>query len=733
MPSHPDNSYVNTSYGQSQTVEVSEASIKEYWIQFRERIGWFLAVFILCFAGSVIYTLNVRPVYTASATVEILRDDPDIMGAGASKDLAMQKVLNSEDFRTQINILESGSIIRAVASRLKDNELEQFMSPYQNVIRLEGPYTPEEVLGFNRSIVPIRQSLTVVVNYTHPDKNTAAKLANLFVDEFIERNVRLLVSTSIGAVDLLKIRSDQTREQVDKLERALADYREKHDIVSFDERADIDHQELKTLSDNLTKSKSVLDEVQSQWEMLDNYRKQGRDLWDLPFIGSMSQVSELLTKLSTYKIEIASLSQRYREKHPRMIQSQQGLKQTANELRATVDSAAEKIKSIYSTAHENHKAALDRLKKKELSILEMGKIRVNYNSIQRDLDVAKSLYQGILQRMEVETAQVDMKKPNARVIDRAYPPNHFSSPNHKVNVAIGFFGGVGCGFALVFMLAFIDDRVKSTIDVEGDLQLNLLCLIPKSKKMDSFKRARIAETNDDLRIAEAFRSLYSTIRISDVGRHSQVILMTSTLPSEGKSFVATNLALTFAAHGERTLLIDADLRMPAIAQSLRLEKQVKETGGGLVGYFEGESTWETMIVPQIVPQLDLLASVRRAKTPSEIVNSTHFIDIVNVLRERYDRIIVDSPPLGIVSDALGLVPAVDACLYVIKHKGVKRRNIKTSVRRLVDAHMPMLGAVMNQVDKSAAGYYHSYYDKGGHKYYGGYEKKKASKSQTAQA
>ncbi|PJF38940.1 MAG: hypothetical protein CUN55_15805 [Phototrophicales bacterium] len=317
-----------------------------------------------------------------------------------------------------------------------------------------------------------------------------------------------------------------------------------------------------------------------------------------------------------------------------------------------------------------------------------------------------------------------MKKPNARIVDRAVPPMFPSSPRHVLNIGLGFIGGIGLGLVCVFGLAFIDDRVKSTVDVENSLNINLICLIPKVARKNSFDKARIVQNNMEPRAAESFRSLYSSIRISDVGRHSQVILTTSTLPSEGKSFVATNLAYTFASHGERTLLIDGDLRMPAIAQSLQMEDEVKAHGGGLVGYFEGSTSWENMIVNEIAHNLDMLASVKNASVPSEIANSSHFIDIINVLRQTYDRIIVDTPPIGVVSDAMALVPAVDACLYVVKHKGVKMRSIRDSIRRLRDVHMPILGAVMNQVDKVGSGYYHNYTDKNYHKYYGAYTPQK---------
>lgn len=696
-------------------------NIREYLAQFRERIWIFLLIFITVFGASIIYTFNARPMYSAMATVVVLRDDPNFIAGGPEVDSV--KIINQEDFRTQVNKLSSATIVRKVAKRLKDDELEAFMEPYQNAFRFEGPYSPEEVLSWNRIIEPIRQSLTINVGYRHPDRDMAAKIANLFVDEFRQMTHDELVGVTLQAVELLKTRCAKQREEVERLEASLAEYRKKYGIVSLEDRTDIDRQELAQLRQILTEKESVLDEARAAWELVQRYQQEGRDLWDLPFIGENPQVQQLLTNLSTSKVEIAALKERYRHKHPQMIQATESLDQTIDELRRVLHSAAEKIRATYERAKTVYETAQQNLKRKEQEILDMGNVQVEYKTIESDIEVAKVIYQGMLQNLELQMAQSVMKQPNINIQDEAVAPPFPSSPNHKINLALGFCGGIGLGLMVVFALAFIDDRVKSSMAVENALQMNLVAIIPSIKRMDSFRKARIAENNADPRAAEAFRSLYSTIRISDIGRHSQVIITTSTLPSEGKSFVATNLALSFAAHGERTLLIDGDFRMPAIAQSLRSEKQVKEHGDGLVGYFEGKTDWENMVVSEIVPMLDLLASTRGANTPSEIANSSHFIDIINVMRERYDRIIIDTPPMGIVSDTLALVPAVDACLYVIRHKVVKMRNVRSAITRLREVHMPILGAVMNQVDRLGTSYYHHYHDSGKSRYYGGYVRK----------
>ena len=705
--------------GNASDASPAEFNMQQIWLQFRERIWLFLAVFLFVLGASIIYSFQKTPVYASYASVEILRDDPEVMGERFQKNLHMQQVASLEDLRTQISVLESMSILRKVADRLEGDELEAFMEPYKDVFRLKGPYTPEEVLINNRIIEPKRQSLMVKVGYRHPDPAIAAKIANLFAEEYRERNLRLIVDSSLGAVDMLQERIKEQRQQVRSLENQLTQYREKHDSVSFEERADIDHQELAQLNETFVERKNRLDTAETRWQLLKKYRSEGRNLWDLAFINDSRQLEDLLQQLSEVNVQIASLKKRYKEKHPRMQQVLKRREQIEQELANSAESAANRVESRYTATLDDFNAIKSRLKAKEQEIFKLDKHRIEYDSIQNDLQVARGIYQTMKENLELETAQANMKQPNVRIIDRAVPPapNDYVTPNHFINIFLGFVGGSGIGFALVFGLAFIDPRIKTSSDVEQVLQLELLGLIPRIRHKNSFDKASAVHKNLNPSAAEAFRSLYSTIKVSPAGRYCQVVYLTSTIASEGKSFIATNLAQVYASHGEKTLLLDADLRVPSIAHSLKLADEYQKTGGGLSGYFSGKASWESLILQEVYENLDVMGSSVQAANPSEIINSSHFQDIITTLRNNYDRIIIDTPPLGVVSDALALVPIADGCLYIIRHKKVNKNTLNASVARMRKSQASIIGAVMNHIEKREGHSYNTYYHRAGKKYY----------------
>jgi succinoglycan biosynthesis transport protein ExoP len=273
-----------------------------------------------------------------------------------------------------------------------------------------------------------------------------------------------------------------------------------------------------------------------------------------------------------------------------------------------------------------------------------------------------------------------------------------------MNLAAGFFGGIAVGFGLIFAVAFLDDRVKSAFDIEGTIGLPMLGVIPRIKKLDSQTKAQAVASNVDRHVTETFRSIHSALKLNDEGKNAKVMLTTSTLPAEGKSFVSSNLALTFANHGEKTLLVDADLRLPNVARSLQLENDY-----GLLDHIEKGVALDEVIIKEVYPNLDVLPSGGKSKNPTQVLNSAQFEAMFADLRDRYDRILVDSPPLAAVSDSLNLLPLVDGVLYIIKFNTVKRKTAVVNVRRLWESTTPVFGAILNNITSSLSSYYYSHY------------------------
>ena len=693
-----------------------QRSFKDYFLMFRERIWYLLVALFILFSGSILYTFNKTKVYTAVSQVQLFRDDASALGAFTQGvEMEQNQILSAEDFNTQIIVLESLSIMQGVEQRLQDELRERFMAPYIDTLTWGGPLTPLEVLAENRRIVPRRMSLMINIAYSHPDPILAAEVSNLFAKEFIDYNLKLNIDGSMKAVEDLRIRADQQKDRVEELELKLAEYREQNNAVSLQSDENIAAVQLSHLNEIELTNKNIYDQFQTKWDLVETYRLEGRNLWELPFISEQQQVSSLLQQISGTRISISSSSKRYREKHPVMIQLLQTLQEGELELELAVQNSVDKIYAGYSESKSNFEVASLRLAEKEKELIELGKTKIEFNSLLRDLEVQQSFFQALNQRMTTEKAQVNLKNPNARIVDEAFPPraDQPSSPNVVLNLAAGFFGGIALGVGLILAVAFLDDRVKSAFDIEGTIGLPMLGVIPRIKKLDTNTKAQAVASNVDRHVTETFRSIHSALKLSDQSKNAKIILATSTVPGEGKSFVSSNLSLTFANHGEKTLLLDCDLRLPNVARSLQLENAF-----GMIDHIEKGISLDEVIIKEVYPNLDVLPTGGKSKNPTQVLSSAKFEAMFASLRDRYDRIVVDSPPLAAVSDALNLLPIVDGVLYVIKFNTVKRKTAVLNVRRLWESNTPVYGAILNNITSALSSYYYSNYsDKAYQDYY----------------
>ena len=697
-------SYGYGSYGNISEEQGPQRNFKDYIFLIRERIWYLIIVFFIIFLGSILYTFNKTKLYTAYATIELLRDDPTVMNSASN--LEQNEIRSSEDLNTHISRLESVSIIQGVEKRFQEDELAQFMAPYKGTFSFSGPLTAFEILSINRKIIPRRMSLMVNIAYTHPNPIMAAKIANLFGDEYINTMLSQNIDASMKAVEDLRKRAEQKKNRVEELELKLAEYRELKKAVSLDKQENIAAEQLASLNEIKTTAKMNLDQAEIRWNLTQDYQKQGKELWELPFISEQIRVATLIEQISAIRIAISTKSKRYREKHPEMRSLLQQLQESQSELEYAVQNAVDNISGYFAESRDNFKQASKRLLEKEREMIELSKTRVEFNSLIRDLEVEQMTYQKLTALMAEEKIQVNIKNANARIIDKAFPPREDrpSSPNVFLNLAGGFFGGMIFGLGLVFAIALLDDKVKSVYDIEASLGLPILGIIPKVKKLDSVSKSHIVTSTTNRHVTENFRSMLSYLKINDQTKNSNVFLLTSTVPSEGKSFISSNLALSFASNGEKVLLLDGDLRLPNVAKSLQLENE-----SGVLDYIQGEGTFDSYIVKEVYPNLDVLPSGGKAKNPTAILNDSKFESMLLQLRDRYDKIIIDSPPLAAVSDSLNIVPLVDAIIYVIKYDSVKKSLANSCIRRLWESKTPLLGAVLNNVSLGLSNYYYSQY------------------------
>jgi capsular exopolysaccharide synthesis family protein len=458
-----------------------------------------------------------------------------------------------------------------------------------------------------------------------------------------------------------------------------------------------------------------LKDAEIRWKQVQERRASGGNLTELSFISSQPSISQLLNDVSSKKILVAQLRDRYREKHPIMMETMNSLAQAERELTRAIDNAAATIESEYQNARRNDEQARASLVQASTETMELDRANVEYEERARKLLINEQLLQNLIGRMRDTTMISTMETQNARVVDKASPSseNDYVSPKIPLNLGLGFVGGLGLGLAFAFFVAFIDDRVKSSFDIEAVVGLPLIGIIPQIKKMEQPDKAQIVINNADRQVCEAFLTLHSSLRLKDESKNAQCILVTSTIPGEGKSFTTSNLALTFAAHGERVLIIDCDLRKPNVHKSFRLENRK-----GVIDICAGTATIDDVVIRGVHPNLDVITTGGRAKSPTQILNGKNFESLIADLRKRYDRVFFDTPPLAAVSDALIILPLVDGSVFTIFFNKVRRKAAQFSAKKLLETNVPVFGAVLNGLNLSVSGYYYAqYYDKSYKDYY----------------
>ena len=693
---------------------VPNRTAKDYFMILRERVWYIIITFFIILAGVLLYTFRVTPEYTSFSSIQVMRDsDTPIDGPGSAQRSRNNTILSIEDFNTQVKLMESFEIVSAVKSRLSEDELKKFVAPYRDMFTIGIPKSEEELLFENRKIIPERLTLFVRITFTHPDRYTAAKIANLFASEYIRFTHQDKIQKLLASIDELRTKVAQQDAKVKDLDKKLVEYSEKVRAVSLNRDDDVDRGELKEINSIVVNDKRVLDSVSTQWQMIQNFKREGKDLCELPFVADMPQISKLIMDKTTQQVFVSSLEKRYKEKHPKMIEARRTLDQINKELNAALEYAYQKIESTYQNALKNFEDSQKRLVEKKNEIIELNKKAIVYRSLERERQIADGMHQSLIASLNVRMAQVSLIDEGARIVDHASAALRPSSPNYVLNVILGIVAGIVGGVGVAFLVAFIDDRAKSAYDIESIIGVPLLGIIPRIARLNSSEKAQIAASNADRITTEAFRSLHSTLKVNNFTKNAKVVLFTSTTPSEGKSFVVTNLAFTCALNGEKTIIIDADMRLPVLAKTLNIT-----TDKGLISHIENGQPLDEVIIKDFFPNLDILCCEKRASNPTQDLNSEEFLNMLQELRQRYDKVFVDSPPVGAVSDAVSIMPAVDGVIYIVKFNSAKRKTIKNYIKRMMESNIPVFGAIMNMVSSSASSVYSmNYYDKSYQNYY----------------
>ena len=701
-------------YGASSRGGAGESNpIQGYLLMLRERYWWILLSTLVFLTLSLLNTYNTVPEYRATGRLRVFRLAPTINGGSSAADDNF-KIVSNDDFFTAVETMRSANIIEGVSRRLTTDERKLVLEPYQAGNIFSGPLTEQEVFAKQRGINPQRQTLVINVDFTHPNRDLARQVARLFCDSIkkYSEDDRLMVTNPL--VEKARIEIETLEDKVRRL------YEQKNDLIKDQKLLSIakDTNTLTTERSVLVKdreeTRKQIDENEILVSVIASYEKEGRPLGDIPQIRADSDVAATQTAISASKIRVSQMVETYTDQHPKLVAEREALKQLDNQLKEAVGQAIKSRRSALENAKARLEAILRNLLAKEEEFSKLQAANVELERVDKDIKASEEF----LGRMKLSYEEAKLRSSTSgtstsiSILDQPSVSDKPINKNYYFNALVGMGSGLLFGVVLIIVIGTLDDRIKSAKDVEGSLGLSLIGTVPRVANTSGPDRALLARQDNDRIATEAIRSIYSALKVNPAVSKARVFLVTSTRPSEGKTFVVTNLALIFAQHSERVLVIDADLRLPNVGPSLGF------TGdGGLSKWFNAEMTLDEAIVRDVAPGMDVLPVGLSCKNPTQVINNPKFLAMIDELRGRYDRIFIDSPPIGAVSDALHLLPKVDGVIYIVRYNTVNLRNATSCLARLREAQAPMLGVVLNAMSLRMASAYTDTYDSSYRKYY----------------
>ncbi len=692
------------------TEEPPPRRFKDYVPLLRERYWLFIVVLLTCIAGAFSKAYLTTPLYRGTATLEVLRPAQSANIVQEEKSRPFDSLF---DTNTQIGTLESIELLERVVGAMETEERARILAPYRNHRFSSKKPSVEDILMRNRAIAAIPSSRLVMVHYTHPDSAVSAAVSDRFAEEFLSLREEQRNQPFLDLLEKQRHNAKRHTEKVRLAENALASYRASYPALSLDPDDEPVLGEIRYLSESLVRNEKMRDELETQWILAQQFLSEGRQLWELGFIASLDEIGLLHARLSDRRIEHSQLKERYRHKHPRIIAANNAIGETERELQRSLNTAVEGIHARYLQYDEIYKNLEARIAQRRQQAFGDEERRRHYQALRRNLRVAEQALEEASGKVVGLQDRIDGLAPQVQIVAHARPSSRPFEPDYQFHLGAGIGSGLLLGSLLVVLLAYFDDRVKVPFDIEAVLGLPLIGIVPELKAKEPLEKAQIVIGSEDRETVEAFRSICATFRTSEVRKRSKCILITSTAPDEGKSLNASNLSLTFAGHDERTLLIGCDLRIPNVAEMLELNNAC-----GLIDCFERGAALDDVIVKQLYPDLDVLPTGGQAQNSTRILSSSKFADFLGELRMRYDRIVLDAPPLAPVSDALTLLPVVDCVIYVVRFDAVKRKTARYNAQSILDFPVPMCGVILNNMKRATAGRYFSHrYDRSYRDYY----------------
>lgn len=708
----------------------------EYW---RVILKYKWNIFFLSVSVSMLATLmvfNITPIYRSTATM-LIESKPYQFINFQNSQVPDYFYNNTEYLSTQCQILKSTSLARRVVEKLNLVRHPAFM-PKQKVslmpdwekwfpshlkqhnapkkVKLENdPLLPlSRVIASGITVIPRRETQLVDIHFDAEDAVLAKDIVNALGEAYIESNVDVQVELSHKASGWLADRLEGLRQKVIESEKNLQDYLKQENLVDLQGILTISAKEIEGSTGKLVEARNSLAEAETLYNKVRNVDVNKHPEL-IPEVYMDSIVQSLKQEESVALRKLSELQERYGSEHPSLVAAQSELQSIQKLIKQQIISIVATIKNRYEVARANEIALSAGIEKNKTEIQVLGRKQTRLQELQREIEVNRNLYEVFLTRFKETSTADHLHNANARFIDRAIAADAPYKPDIQKIVSMVFLTSLLIGVGLAFLQERTDNALRAPEDVENKLGVPLLGIVPIIKKIGKHTNIdSIYLEGKNISFCESIKTIRTSIILSNLDRKKKVILITSTLPGEGKSTLCLTLASSLGQM-ERVLLLEADLRRPSIKKLIKIDENSKL---GLTNILAHQAEIEDCIFSPEGYGIDIIHAGMVPPNPLELLSTKSFQNFLLTIRESYDTILIDSPPVHVVSDAQVLAQYVDSVIYICESDRIPVKTIQAGVRELKQFQSPIAGVIINKSDFRKFSYGH---DKYAYYRYGYYE------------
>ena len=668
----------------------------------RTLLKWsWLAVLAAVLAGLAAWSFTRRlpTLYQSVATIQIEAREQKAIDL---RDDSQNNLQSPEGVETIIQNFGSRSFLERVNKSLGLAKDPAFLG-YTPVEPASDDLVAALLLGGTRAALRPRTRLIDVV-FVHENPKVAYKVANALVEQFIQQGVDQRSSMLETQNRVLVEKSQELKEKVNRSELALQDYKTKLASVSIEDRRNLVEEKLKGLNADLTGAKAERLRLESDTNQVNAARGHLDRLLTIPTVMLDPQVTAARDKQHKDEEELATLMQRYGPEHPRLIEQKAQVAAAQTAAKEAVMTAPDRLSSRFTAARAQEAGLQHAVDEQEAALLEMDAKVIPYRALQREYDSDRALFESVLQRLKESTLQLGVQAVEFHVADAATTARQVPSRRPLLVAAAALMGAAFVG-VLIAGFFFVNQPVGTVDSVERLLGLPVLAAVPKMRQSRTPADVLATMNQPESIAAESFRTLRSSLLLLN-GQDHQVILVTSAVPGEGKSVSAGNIAISFAQLGLRTLLVEADLRRPSLAGTF-LPTGTETLGVG--DYLQGSTIH---IEPTKQEHLFFLSAGRHLRNPAESLSSGGFDQMIAQLKPDYQRIIIDTAPVDVISDTLNIVSCASVVCFVVRSNSTTQKIVKRAVELLRRSGVRPDGIILNWASPRRGRGYQEYYRAG---------------------